>query len=287
MRASVVVPMVGIIVSINAAFSQKHIWSDGSAQTIAQRRFETGFILAPARYGITDSLEISTSLLWDYFVPTLGVKNFWGSYDGFLISSAHSIYSPTPLLRFVSKEKTGGLLPPDNYVPFFVVLDNYLLVSHQIAENHFGTVRVGGKLAFAISDQTSNHPAYERLQTIDYPFIFPRTAFLTKTPAFTQDGGITVSGPLFWQLHYEASLDIFRFSTRDNLREEDFSCWALESSAVVKWHISEHVSAHLGMIYSTGTFPFGTNWVLYPLLDIKIGFGGVTLPSEKEVSSHK
>jgi hypothetical protein len=276
MKTFVIALLTAIILSITAAFGQEHIWSDGSAQTIAQHRFETGFILAPARYGVTDSLEISTNLLWEYFVPMLGAKNYWGSYDGFLISSTHSIYSPTPFLRFVSKEKTGGLLPPDNYVPVFLVFDSYLLASHEIAENHFGTVRVGGKFAFAISDQTNNHPAYERLQTIDYPFVFPRTAFLTMTPAFAPDGGVTINGPLMWRLHYEASVDFFRFSTRDNLREEDFSCWAIESSAVLKWHISHHVSGRLGMIYSAGTFPFGSNRVLYPLLDIQIGFGGAT-----------
>jgi hypothetical protein len=280
MKTSMIILFMGILQSVNVAFSQKHIWSDGSAQTIAQQRFETGIILTPARYGVTDSLEITTNLVWEYFVPTLGVKNFWGSYDGFLISSAHSIYSPTPFLRFVSKEKTGGLLPPDNYVPFFIVLDSYLLVSHEIAENHFGTVRVGGKLAIAISDQTNNYPAYERLQTIDYPFVFPRTAFLAKTPAFAPDGGITVSGSLIWRLEYEAGVDFFRFSTRDNLREEDFSCWAIESSAVLKWHISQHVSGRLGMIYSAGTFPFGSNRVLYPLFDIQIGFGGIAPPEK-------
>ncbi len=267
-----------LALSLNTSSGQEHLWSDASALTIPHRRFETGFFLTPARYGISDSLEISSYLLWEYFIPNIAVKKFWGLNGDFLISSMHSLYSPTPFLRFVSREKTGGLLPPDNYVPFFLVFDSYLLVSYEIAQGHYATARVGGKLAFALGDRTNDYPAYRRLQTIDYPFIFPRTAFLTKTPAFAPDGGLSGNGPLVWNLEYETSFDFFYFSVRDNLREEDFTCSAFEWSAVMKWHISHGVSGRLGVVYSTGTFPFGRSWVFYPLLDIQIGFGGLPPP---------
>jgi hypothetical protein len=275
MKIQAFAPVLLLVLSLSTACGQKHLWSDGSALTIPERRFETGFFLTPARYGIDDSLEISSYLLWDYFIPNIAAKKFWGSNGDFLISTTHCLYSPTPFLRFVSREKTGGLLPPDNYVPFFIVLDSYLLASYEVAEGHYATARVGGKFAFAPGDRTNDYPAYRRLQTIDYPFIFPRTAFLTKTPAFAPDGGLSGNGPLIWRLQYETSLDFFYFSTRDNLREEDFMCWAVEWSAALKWHISRSVSGRLGVVYSTGTFPFGHTWVFYPLLDIQFGFGGL------------
>lgn len=273
-----VICIVGLqcLAALSLSVSQSKLWSDGSALTIPRGRFETGFFLTPSRYGISDSLEISNYLLWDYLVPNIAVKKFWGLNGDFLISSTHSLYSPTPFLRFVAREKTGGLLPPDNYVPIFVVFDSYLLASYELAEGHYATARVGGKFAFALGDRTNDYPQYRRLQTIDYPFIFPRTAFLTKTPALAPDGGFSGDGPLIWNLAYETSLDFFYFSARDNLREEDFACWAFEWSAVMKWHISRTVSSRLGIVYSTGTFPFGNTWVFYPILDIQIGFGGLT-----------
>jgi hypothetical protein len=274
MKKQIGVMLLLLIASVYFADAQNNSWSDGSARTLAKGRFETGFIHTSAHYGLTDSVELSSYLLGDIFVPSLSVKKFWISSEGFLISSSHGLFTPTPFLRFFAKEKIGGLLPPDNYIPFFLVIENYGIVSYDIYPGHTATCRIGGKIAIAIGDQTNDHPAYERLETIDYPFIFQRTAFLTKTPPFALDGGLALTGPLISDFDYSLESDVFLFGVRDNLREEDFSCWAIESSALAIWNVSNRFRCHIGMIYSYGNYPFGTNSVLYPLLDFQIAFGG-------------
>jgi hypothetical protein len=266
--------------------SQQSVWSDESARTIPQSRFEVGLIHTPARYGLTEDVELSTYPLWGIFVPGVSVKKLWFSSDNYLLASSHGVYSPTPFLRFVAREKTGGLLPPDNYVPFFLVLDSYLLVSKPIADEHMATARIGGKLAVALSDRTAEHQPYERLQTIDYPFIFPRTAFLTRVPVFAPDVSLALSGPLIWNLGYSADCRFFLFGIRDHQREEDRICWAVEPAAVINWDVSTSFSCHLGVIYSAGSYPFGQNSVFYPLLDLRFGFGGAETVPENTTNVH-
>lgn len=254
--------------------AQDSLWSDGTARTLTKSRIELGILYTPSRYGLNEDIELSTYPIWDILVPGISLKKFWTTSIGFLISSSHGISSPTPLLRFLAKEKTGGLLPPDVYVPFFLVFENYFIASKEIIRQHWTTVSAGGKIAFALSDKSPDHPAYERLQTIDYPFVFPRTAYLTSAPSFSPDIGISFTGPFVWSWSYSAESHLFYFGMKDNLRDENRTCWAFEQSAMIVWPVSRSFLLQCGAVYSVGSFPFGSNWVLYPLVDCKIGLGG-------------
>lgn len=256
------------------AFGQHTQWSDGTARTIPQNRFEMGILHTPARYGISDNTELITYPLWDALIPGIYVKRFWTDSHAYLITTTHGMFSPTPLLRFVAQEGTGFLLPPDNYVPMFVVLESYLLISRPIINDHIATAKLGGKVAVAIDDHTNDYPPYRRLQTIDYPFIFSRTAFLTKTPGISPSIGISFDGPVARHLTYSFDCSYFFFALRDNLREEEMTSWAFEPSGYLAWHVSDSFTFQVGAAYSIGSYPFGNNWVIYPTVDIGIGFGG-------------
>jgi hypothetical protein len=251
--------------------AQSFIWSDGTARTLSKGRFETGLLLAPGKYGVSNDLEISSYIIGNAFVPNLSIKKFWGSFDHTSIASAHSLSSPTPLLKFVAREKIGGLLPPDNYIPTFVVVENTLIVSHQYVSGHDVTARLGVIFAFGIDDKTDEKPIYERMQTIDYAFIFPRTAYLTRVPSIVPKIDVAFKGAIFSDFGYAVECSYSFFSIRDQLREEDLTCSAFESSALARWYISNNFSCDLGMIYSTGSYPFGNNWVIYPLIDVRFG----------------
>jgi hypothetical protein len=134
---------------------------------------------------------------------------------------------------------------------------------------------MGGRFAFTINDRTKQYPAYQRLQTIDYPFIFSRTAFLTKTPAFSSVIGLGFDGPIVSHVVYSIDCSYYVLSLRDNLQEEDLTCWALESSGYIAWHVSDGFAIQIGAAYSIGSYPFGNNWVIYPTMEIAIGLGGV------------
>lgn len=248
-------------------------WSDGTANTVQAKRLEIGIVHTPCLYGLTDRTEISSYVVWDAFAPNISVKRMWGETHGFMYASSHGISSPTPFLRMVSKEKTGGLLPPDNYIPWYVVFDSYALLTRAIVNQHLLTIKCGIRLPVAINDKSDEHPVYQRMQTIDYPFFFPRTSFLTKSPAISPEAAIKFTGPLLSVFSYSVECMYFLLPLRDNLQEKDFLCWALEPSALLYWRPSNRFSCHLGAIASFGTYPFGNNWIVYPLIDIAIGFG--------------
>jgi hypothetical protein len=248
-------------------------WNDGTATTIAAKRFEAGIVHTPCLYGVTDRTEISSYMVWDAFVPNLSVKRMWGETHGFIFASSHGIFSPTPFLRMVSREKTGGLLPPDNYVPWYLVFESYAFITHPVINDHLVTIKGGIRLPIALADKSGEHPVYERPQTIDYAFLFPRTSYLTKSPVVSPKAAIKFTGPLLSVFSYSAECAYFFLPVRDNLQEKDFLCWALEPSALLYWRRSNRFSCHCGAIASFGTYPFGSNWILSPLLDFTIGFG--------------
>lgn len=246
--------------------------SDGTARITPVGRYELGLIHTPWRYGLQEDLEISSYVLWMPLLPNISAKKLWVKQDKLLISSQHGLNCPTPLLRFVAREDVGGLLPDDNYIPIFLVFNNYLLLSYPITEKHWATFKIGGKLSLAINDQRLKKPAYQRMTTIDYPLIFPRTAYLTKSTGYSFDSGLQFNGAIISKLEYLADLNFFLFPIDDPQREVNETHWALEAGALLAWRFSPHFSAHLGSKFSVGSFPFGHLWQFYPLLDVQVGF---------------
>lgn len=262
------------LIAASGGLAQNALWSDGTAKTIPADRFEMGFLHTPARYGVTDELELSSYLLWDALIPGIYVKRRWTDIEGCAVATTHGMSSPTPMLRFLAREGPGFLLPPDNYVPTFLIVESHLLISRRLAGEQVATLSVGGKCAFTIGDRSQEYPTYQRVQTMDYPFVFTRTAFLTKTPNFLPIVSIGLDSPLVWRFVYAVDCSYYVLTLRDNLREEEMTCWALESTCHVTWHVSGSFAFQIGAAYSTGSYPFGHNWVVYPTMDITIGFGG-------------
>jgi hypothetical protein len=262
------IPMLFIALGSEASHG-----NDGAANTLPAKRLEIGIIHTPLTYGLTDHTEISTYAVWDALVPNLSVKRMWGETHGCIFASSHGMYSPTPLLRMISKEKTGGLLPPDGYIPLYVVFDSHAFLTYAMVNDHALTIKGGIRLPVAIGDKSDEHPVYERMQTIDYPFIFPRTSFLTASPAISPEAALRFTGPLLSGFSYAAGCAYFLLPVRDNPQEKDLICWALEPSALLYWRPSDRFSCHLGAIASFGAYPFGSTWIMYPLMDIVIGFG--------------
>lgn len=251
-------------------------WSDGTARPLPQGRYEFGILHTPVRYGVTDDLELSSYLLWDVLIPGIEAKKYLGSHAGWQSAVSVGLSSPTPMLRFLATQNNGLLLPPDTYVPWFAVVHSSIQFSHALYNEHIATLTGDVSFAFSIADRSSEYPAYQRLQTIDYPFIFSRTAFLTKTPNLQPCMGVGFDGPVFGPLAYSIAWNYSLIPLHDNLREENLVCWSLESSASVTWHISPSFSLQGGMIYSKGSYAFGKNWVVYPTLDIIFGCGNGT-----------
>ncbi len=91
-------------------------WSAGTAYTIPQGRWETG-LFQPVRYATTDLREwIVHPILFPVF-PNIAIKQYWQDWRGGQLSYRLGFQYPTPLLRLLRREGTGGILAPDATIP--------------------------------------------------------------------------------------------------------------------------------------------------------------------------
>jgi hypothetical protein len=195
-------------------------------------------------------------VLFDALVPGLRLKQQWYAGSTWFIASTHSVYSLTPLLRFLRREGTGGIIPPDNAVPVFAGSDNYLLATWKYSGAHRATIRMGAKLNYGIGDNT--------LETIDYFMVYPRIASCFSGYSF--DAGIELRGTVWKPVFYAANSDLFLMPGMNGV-------WEVEQSGLLEWRFKRRLAVSAGARYVAGEFPFGFDWMIFPMVDVKLGFG--------------
>ena len=82
---------------LSQAFSQG-AWLPGTAHTLPQGRCEFG-LFQPVRWGQAEGREVSFYKLTAFLMPGATVKQRWLQRYDWTISSSHSVYYPTPLLK--------------------------------------------------------------------------------------------------------------------------------------------------------------------------------------------
>ncbi|MFA6570406.1 MAG: hypothetical protein WCT77_04140, partial [Bacteroidota bacterium] len=114
--------------------SNYRIWSQGTAYTLPEGRWEVG-IFQPLRYGLKDKIELSTQPLTFLIMPNLDMKWGHGDFAGFSFASSHGIYYPSMLLRTIAMKGTGGIISPEFEIPDLFSFYNDLLFSKMLTEN--------------------------------------------------------------------------------------------------------------------------------------------------------
>ena len=102
------------------------LWHSETAGTVARRSGNLSLIGA-TRYGVTSTLELSTHLAFDYWIPNLSLKKIWRR-DDWVISSRHTLASATPGMQWARRHHNFDLVT-DEQVPFILSTTNELLVS--------------------------------------------------------------------------------------------------------------------------------------------------------------
>jgi len=236
-------------------------WSaaNGSAQTLPRGRWCVG-IFQPLRTGLTERIELSCHPLLLPLLPNLSVK--WAHRrppGAWAIASRHSLYDPTPLLRLLSREGTGGILSPEFAIPNMAAWSSELLVSHAIGSGHLITAKAG--LSFCLF----RSGPLDRRATIDLPLVFPRLQPFYHD--LTWRSGLESMGRIWRRWHYLADADLF-YTPKG---EEN---WALEHKAMLLWNRSAGLQLGLGYKLTFGEYPFGTQWhLLGPLFDLQWAWG--------------
>jgi len=230
-------------------------WDFNSAYTLPESRTEIG-IFNKMSYGFTDNIQLSLNPIIFFVMPNIDVKWNHGKFFDTELSTVHTIYYPTMLMRMVSKKGLLGMIGPEFYIPHMVSIANEILATKEIDSKYFFT----GKLGFNFSIHEEKP---DILTTIDLPYIYPRMSVFYN--GFIFNAGI---------LSMMKLNDSFRFYFDNELilipRAENNI--AYENRGGANWMISNHVNLSLGYMLLYGDYPFGTQWHLLPTFDILFGF---------------
>lgn len=228
-------------------------WSSGTAYLMPAGRWEIG-LFQSLRYGYSESLEFSTHPLAFFLIPNMNAKWSHGVYKGFKISTRHSIYYPTPLLRTIAREGTGGIISPEFHIPHLVSIYNEVLFSKPIANNQLFTGQAGFCVAIKSGD-------LDERTTNDLPLVFPRLNVFYQGYGFRS--GCNLEGKLFRRWNYLVDADVCYYPSADDKM-------ALEHKGLLLWTKSQRFQLCFGYKLTYGEYPFGTQWhLLGPLLDLQ------------------
>ena len=234
-----------------ATMADARPWSIGTAHTLPRGRIEVG-IFQPLRYGLRDGLEVSTHALLNALMPNVRLKVGLAEWRDLTLAARFGIHFPTPLLMVLSREGTGGVLPPDVEVPFIVGWDMDLLVTYRLRAGYWITGRATALLAATAGEST--------MPTMDLPLVFPRSSAYHHGVAFQV--GVDLDAHLWRGLWYLVDVDLF-------LMPGGEGNFALEHTLMLSWRFTRGFAAHLGYKMVWGEYPFGQQFHMLPLADVQ------------------
>jgi hypothetical protein len=226
-------------------------FAPGTAYTLPAGRFETG-VFAPLRYGLTDDLELSVHPLWFFTWPGVTARKQWMHRDAWTITTSHSLEVPTPFLRLIQVDGTGGIIPTDNRVPWFGLTDQRLLFTAEVLPGH--------DLTWFMGFSAAAHAGGMRMDTIDYPLVYPRLSALYN--GITARAGLDLDGRIRGDFHYTVDFDLFV------MPEDDQTRLAFEHSAGVIYRSGRRWQVFVGYKFAWSQLPFGSERVWLPLVDL-------------------
>jgi hypothetical protein len=249
--------MMGFASPASGSDSRRYaMWADASALTVAPGRLEVS-ILADGAYGLNRSLELRLQPLAFFVLPHLEGKLRLVAADRFQVSSVHRISYPTLFLELVSREGTGGLLPPDNKPPTALLLDNGLIASVELWRLSWLSLRVDACVAPRTSEPTT---------TLDFPFLYQRFAALEGT--LVPRGAASLSGRLLSVVDYSMLLRHYLVGfAADKHSSIPHGATATEYSASLSWRPALGHRVTGGATLSVADLPVGRRQHLLPYID--------------------
>lgn len=230
----------------------------GTARTVAPGRAELG-VFGPLRLGLTGQVELSLHPALALVAPHLDATVAWGEALGLELASRHGLLYPTPLMRLLSREGTGGLVPHDVTYPHLLATSHHLLASRPLGE-HLVTLRAGGRLAWNLT--RFDGPRF--WSEVEWHLVRPRTA--AWFTGWSVDAGLAAEGPLWRTLGYRVELDGFLMPGLDG---EQAAEWAV----LATWRPRATLLVRAGAMWSWCQFPYGERIsVPLPLADVAWAF---------------
>jgi len=230
-------------------------WSYNTAYLMPAGKWESG-LFQPFRYGINQKLEVFTNVLMLPFIPEAGAKLAWGTKNGFVLASEHSLSVPTPFLNFISRKGIGGLISPQFDFPFILSVNNSIIVSRKVSSSVLISANAG--FVFAVR---GNKPDLQ--STIDLPVFYPRMAHYYNGASIRLGGA--VKGSLGAKWFYEEGVQAFIITRPENN-------FFFENSGAIMWALGKSLRIRGGYILAYGKYPYLTpKWQMWPTLDFVFG----------------
>jgi hypothetical protein len=230
----------------------------GTARTTPEGRMSVG-VFAPLRWGVTDETELSVHPLLALVAPHLDATLWWATLGGVEVASRHGILYPTPLMRLLSREGTGGIVPHDVTFPHVVSTNHHLLLTRPVRDQ-LVTLRAGGRLATNLT--RFDGPRF--WSEVEWHLVRPRTA--AWYTGWSVDAGLAAEGPLWRAIGYRVELDGYLMP---GLRGDRAAEWSL----LATWRPRATLLVRAGAMWSWCEFPYGSRTsVALPLLDVAWAF---------------
>jgi len=256
-RAIVCIGLVGLVVASVAppAFADNAPWSGRRAATLPRGRFEVG-VFSPLRYGLTDRLELSAHPLAFFVAPNARIKIGINDSATWHIATRHTLSYPTPLLKLISREGSGGVLPNTAKVPQIIALDNTVMATAKAPyQRRWFTAELGFTVAPRFGE--SDFP------TIELPIVYTRTAayhtLATGHASFAFEGVIV--DPFYYLVQ-----------TRGYFVPGVAGGFAAEQTILASWRPGTRFMLELGGVGVWGAYPFGYQVNVLPMIDARFAF---------------
>jgi len=242
---SLTILIIGNCAFLTAQSSDNYLETD---LLLPRNQVEIGLV-APLRIATSESIEWQTHPILFLQAPNLTVTLRQNVALGWNWASRHGFFSPTYLMRRVTREGTGGFISPEFSIPQMVALKNEIIAYRSMFKN--GRITLDAGFQFALKSATLDHRT-----TIDLPFIYPRLAVFYSGYQFSAGVQLDKRFSERWA---------FRFSLNGFMAEDA----ALESSGWLAWNTRKQTQIRFGYFLSIARYPFGTQAHLFvPLVDV-------------------
>ncbi len=244
--------------SANLLAQSNQPWSEGTAFTLPQGRFEAG-LFRPLRWGHNETTEWAVHPIIGLLMPNFQVKINRSATDQGATAARITIVIPTYLMRMGQRDGTGGVLAKESSIPMYpllVAVRGEMLHSKQLAEDKIFTYKYGVALALG-ADKPD-----DRL-LIELPSIYPRTLLYHNTLQINTGADLTDNLSGKW--YYWVDADIFITPLSDHL-------FAAEHKFLLSRRGSARRQFSFGYKLTGADYPFGFEWHIIPLIDFQFAF---------------
>ena len=213
-------------------------------------------VFQPRIYGMRNNLEISTHPFLFFVKPNLKVKKFHGEYKRIGIASRYSFDYPTLLLKLLQRDGIGGIFADDpdiGEIPNLFVFQGEWLVTKKLPK-----YSLTGKVGMSICPGCE----IDKRHLVDLPLAYPRMAVYHH--------GIAANAGVDWDYNYSEKITFKTDLDLIFLPKEDVF---FEHKLLGNYQLSTKYILSAGYKLTHGSYPFGKQWDVFPLIDLSWRWG--------------